>query len=160
MINTRYRFVLLMALFVICGSFTAALAQSQETRKFDEYGELRTKDENARLKNLVIEMKSDSKITAYILAYGGRRSGPKDALTKANKAKGYTLKTGKFKTSRVIAMDGGYKEEPTIEIWLVPAGADAPQASPSVDPSEVVPAKVVKKSGKKPVVKKTKTKRS
>ena len=34
-------------------------------------------------------------------------------------------------------MDGGYRENLTVELWIVPQGATAPTASPTVDPSEI-----------------------
>jgi hypothetical protein len=36
-----------------------------------------------------------------------------------------------------VTVDGGYKEDLTVELWIVPSGANPPTASPTVDPSEV-----------------------
>lgn len=142
----RYSFIFPIIVLILAGSLTNVFAQQGEARKFDEYGKLRTKDENARLDNLVLEMKNDSGMLVYIISYGGRRSRPKDAQTMATKAKSYVLKKGKFKSSRTVAMNGGYREEPMTELWIVPAGATPPEATPTVDPSEVTPPKVVKKT--------------
>ncbi len=142
----RYSFIFPIILFILAGSLTNVFAQQGEARKYDEYGKLRTKDENARLDNLVLEMKSDSGIIVYIISYGGLRSRPKDAQMMATKAKKYILKKGKLKSSRIMAISGGYREEPMTELWVVPPGATPPQATPTVDPSEVMSPKVVKKT--------------
>lgn len=147
-IDKHYRFIFPIILLILAGSLTNVSAQQGETRKFDEYGKLRTKDENARLDNLVLEMKSDPSITVYIISYGGRKSRPKDALLMANTAKKYSLKRGKFKSSRIVTMNGGYREEPMTEIWIVPPGANTPEVTPTVDPSEVMPPKVKRKTKK------------
>ena len=36
-----------------------------------------------------------------------------------------------------MTVDGGYREELTVELWVVPSGATPPPNSPTVDPSEV-----------------------
>ncbi len=153
--NKNCLLTFLAALLMLFCAANSVSAQTAEARKFDEYGKLRPKDEKARLDSLAAEMKSDSTVNAYIISYGGRQSRAAEAKNSANKAKSYFVKTRKIKSARISTMNGGYKEEPTTELWLVPNGAAAPYASPSVDPGEVVPPKVVKKK----VVKKGKSKR-
>jgi len=51
----------------------------------------------------------------------------------------------------MTTVDAGYREKPFTEVWIVPSGALPPQASPTVDPSEVRPPKPksAKKAAKK-----------
>jgi len=46
-------------------------------------------------------------------------------------------------------VDGGYREELTVELWVVPSGANPPSASPTVDPSEVKPARAPRRRGRR-----------
>ncbi|MBV8857759.1 MAG: hypothetical protein JOZ02_12560, partial [Acidobacteria bacterium] len=49
---------------------------------------------------------------------------------------------------RIVTVDGGYREELTVELWVVPSGATPPAASPTVDPSEVKPARAPRRRGR------------
>jgi len=172
--KTKRYILLFSALFLLSlgigTTITAQISQSPQSvslsekrqtaaRKFDEYGKIPLKDENARLDAFVQEMKNDAMAKGYIISYGGRKSRAKDALTMANKAKGYAVKKGKLKTLRIVTINGGYKEEPTTELWIVPSGAAAPVVSPTVDASEVIPAKVAVKAKSTKAKKKKSTKR-
>lgn len=125
---------------------TTMVKKQAEARKIDEYGKIRLADENARLDNFVVELKGDPTVQGYLIAYGGRRSQAGEAKKAAARAKTYLVKKRKLKAQRLTTVDGGYREEPSYELWLVPAGAQPPQPTPTVDPSEVMPAKSAKRA--------------
>jgi hypothetical protein len=106
-------------------------------RKIDEYGNIRFNDEKARLDNFAIELQNDPTAQGYVIAYGGRRGRAGEAQRRADRAKDYLVNTRGIDPSRIVTVDGGYREDLTVELWLVPSGADAPQQTPTVDPSEV-----------------------
>lgn len=135
-------------------SCTTSVMKKAEARKMDEYGKLRANDENARLDNFVIELQNDPTAQGYIIAYGGRTGRPGDGMKAAGKAKTYLVKTRGLASDRAMAMDGGHREEHTIELWIVPSGAQPPAPSPSVDPSEVKPAKPAKPAKRKTATRK------
>ena len=127
-------------------SATTGVRPNSKPRKFDEYGALKLADEHARLDNLAIEMQSDPMSQGYILTYGGKTSAGGAAQSSADKAKIYLVKTRGIDASRIVTVNGGYRDKPFTELWIVPSGASPPTASPTVDPSEVkTPKKVVKK---------------
>lgn len=105
--------------------------------KVDEYGNLRWGDEKARLDNFAIEVRNDPEALGYIVGYGGRRSRRGEALRRIGRAKRYLVAVRGIDASRVLVMDGGYREELTVELWVRPKGAQPPQPSPTVDPNEV-----------------------
>ena len=106
-------------------------------RKIDEYGNIRFNDEKARLDNYAIELQNDPTATGQIICYGGRKGRTGEAQRRCDRAKDYLVNTRGISADRIQTVDGGYKEDLTVELWIVPSGATAPQASPSVDPSEV-----------------------
>lgn len=106
-------------------------------RKFDEYGDIDFNDEKARLDNIAIELKNDPGTQLNIIGYAGRMARPGEALTKANRAKHYLDFERRLEAGRVVALDGGHREELILEFWIVPLGAQPPVSSPTVDPSEV-----------------------
>jgi hypothetical protein len=43
-----------------------------------------------------------------------------------------------FDYRRITTIDGGFREVPTTELWIVPPGAEPPRPTPSIKPDEVV----------------------
>jgi hypothetical protein len=106
-------------------------------RKFDEYGNIRFNDEKARLDNYAIQLQNEPGSQGYIIAYGGRRGVAGEAQARADRAKNYLVNTRGLEAGRLVTVDGGYREDLTVELWIVPTGANPPSASPTVDASEV-----------------------
>ncbi len=111
-----------------------------ECRKFDEFPSLAYDDTKARLDNLAIELQNNQDETAYVFVYAGRTSrvGQADAL--GRRAMEYLVNERGVDARRINMINGGYREEDYIEIWVCPPGAPAPQASPTVQPGDVRPS--------------------
>ncbi len=129
-------------------SGTTQVEMAVEARKIDEYGKTNLEDQMARLDNFAVQLQNEPNATAYIVSYGGRRSQPDEAQKTLDTTKNYLTKTRRMSPDRFTFINGGYREEPTTELWIVPAGATPPMASPTVDPSEVTPAKTPAKPDK------------
>jgi PKD domain len=121
-------------------SCTAGLPNA--ARKFDEYGNIKRNDEKARLDNFANELQANPGAQGYIIGYGGRHSRPGEGQARADRAKDYLVNSRGIDAGRLVTVDGGYKEEPTTELWIVPSGATPPTATPTVDASQVQPARV------------------
>jgi hypothetical protein len=106
-------------------------------QQFDTYGRIARNDEKARLDNFAVALQNDPGATGYIIAYGGRRGPAGEAQTRADFAKNYLVNSRGIDPGRLVTVDGGFREEATTELWLVPSGATPPTASPNVDASEV-----------------------
>ena len=107
------------------------------TRKFDEYGDIPFADEKARLDNFAIELQNDPTAQGYLICYGGRRAYEGEAQRRGKTAKDYLVKERGIEKARLVVIDGGYREERAVELFVVPSGASPPAASPTVDPKEV-----------------------
>jgi hypothetical protein len=105
--------------------------------KFDVYGNIPRNDVKARLDNFANELQNQPGSQGYIIAYGGRRGPVGEAQRRADFAKDYLVNTRGIDAGRLVTVDGGFMEEATTELWIVPAGATPPTASPTVDASEV-----------------------
>jgi PKD domain-containing protein len=123
-------------------SCTTSVMKKAEARKFDEYGKLLPKDENARLDNFMIELQSDPTTQAHIISYNTGRPG--DAQKAADRAKNYLIGKRGLDRSRVVTVTGGSREDPTVELWIVPSGAPLPKPTPAVKPSEPKPTSPAK----------------
>jgi hypothetical protein len=118
-------------------SCSTAVTTRPQAQKIDEYGNIRFNDEKARLDNYAISLQNDPTAQGYIICYGGRRGRAGEAQARCDRAKNYLVTTRGIDASRIVTVDGGYRESLTVELWLVPSGATPPSASPTVDPSEV-----------------------
>ena len=133
-------------------SCTVSIMKKPEARKLDEFGKIKSEDENSRLDNLLIELQMDPTASGYIITYGGRASRPGDARKAAARAKDYLVKKRGFDPGRIGTMDGGYREQPVTELWIVPSGAQPPQPTPTIErgaPKVTSPTKPKTKTGKK-----------
>jgi hypothetical protein len=121
----------------VSNSCTTNFPLVKVARKIDEYGNIRFNDEKARLDNFAIELQNDPTAQGYLICYGGRRGRAGEAQRRCDRAKDYLVTTRGIDASRIVTVDGGYKEELSVELWIVPSGATPPTASPTVQPSEV-----------------------
>jgi hypothetical protein len=107
------------------------------SRKIDEYGNLRWGDERARLDNVAIEIRNDPTAVAYLVCYGGRRAREREAGRRCARAARYLKRAAGAEDARVVTLDGGFREDLTVELWLLPSTVGPPGVVPTVDPSEV-----------------------
>lgn len=118
--------------------------------KIDAYGDLSPGDEKARLDNFAAELMNVPDSIGYIVSYAGRRARVGEARTRADRAKSYLTSKHGIDTGRVVVIDGGHRDERTVELYAFPRDARAPSASPTVDPSEVI---IIKEGEAEPRVK-------
>jgi hypothetical protein len=118
-------------------SCTTSVTLSIDRGKIDEYGNIPMDDEKARLDNYAIELQNDPTAQGYLICYGGRVGYEGEAQRRCDRAKDYLVNTRGISAERIVTLDGGYKEDLTVELWLIPAGAAPPRASPTVDPAQV-----------------------
>ena len=102
-------------------SFT--VNQPTVSRKFDEYGDIRFNDEKARLDNYAIQLQNEPGATGYIVVYAARTGPAGQAQARADRAKDYLVNTRGIDAARIITIDGGCREELTVELWITPQGA-------------------------------------
>jgi hypothetical protein len=121
----------------VTNSCTTSFKVTPTSRKVDEYGNIRFNDEKARLDNFAIELQNDPTSQGYLICYGGRRGRKGEATARCDRAKNYLVSTRGIDASRIVTVDGGYRENLTVELWVVPSGATPPTATPTVQPSEV-----------------------
>ena len=109
-------------------------------REFDTCCSCSYDDQKARLDNLAVELQNDPTTKTYIFSYGGRTSAVGQADRLLARARDYLVSERGIDASRIILMNGGFREEDCVEVWVVPQGATAPTASPTVQPGDVRPA--------------------
>jgi hypothetical protein len=85
---------------------------------FDQYGGVSATDEQMHLDRLVEYLNETPGSIAYVVAYAGRRSCVREAEWRANRAQKYLVEGKKIKADRIVAVDGGYRDELTIDLFI------------------------------------------
>jgi hypothetical protein len=149
--KTKLQFV-----FVCFLLFTSNAFAQQEARKFDEMGQASCDDAKARLDHFAIQLQSDPTVTGYIIFYGGKSYSHTIYNRKTKQYVGVQLlpRRGEAKARittwidyltdnrgvdrrRLKVLDGGYREEPTIEYWIAPSGAKPPTPTPTLTEKKI-----------------------
>lgn len=150
--RTRTALVYLLSLTVIV-SASALISQARHLDqrdgppKMDEYGDICWAREKEILQNFAIRLKNEPNTRGYILTYAGRRTPSLQlARKRGERAKRYLIKLG-LPADRIVAVDAGFREHLTWEIWVVPEGTAPPFPTPTVKKTEV---EIISKSDKKP----------
>ena len=110
-------------------------------REFDECNNCTFDDQKARLDNLAVELQNDPSTRGYILAYGGRMSPVGQVNKLMSRARDYLVTQRGIDASRLVVVNGGFREDDSVELWIVPSGAAAPLPTPTVQAGEVNPGK-------------------
>lgn len=105
--------------------------------RFDEFGDIKVKNEEARLDNFSIELANSEPSTGYITLYAGRQSYKGEAAGRLVRAKNYLVKVRKINPARIVTIDGGYREDFVIELNIFPPGSTPPSAFPTLSPKEI-----------------------
>jgi len=103
--------------------------------KFGEFGELEWKAITENLKVLV-DFLAQSPDNLFVIVYAGKKSERGYAFNWMRKLKDELVFDG-LAQRRIMAMDGGFREDPAYEFWIVPIGAEPPRPSPTVRREEV-----------------------
>ncbi|HRI05039.1 MAG TPA: hypothetical protein PLL77_14985 [Pyrinomonadaceae bacterium] len=127
-------------------SSTGFVKAAIKAQKYDEFGSINLEDEWARLDNFAIGLQNDPMATGYIIIYGGRKSKKGYAATTIKRMKTYLVRQRGMDAARFKTVDGGLREDPSGELWLVPQGAAPPVATPTVEPKPTVKKPINKKS--------------
>jgi hypothetical protein len=115
----------------------AAIPQLTPPKRFDEFPSIAFDDDKARLDNLAIELQNNPGATGYVIAYAGRNSRVGEADRMGRRAADYLSATRGISRDRIVTINGGYRDANTFELWLVPQGAEAPHATPTVSPDQI-----------------------
>ncbi len=94
--------------------------------KFDEYGSVSFTQEKARLDQFAIALQQEPGSRAVIIAYGANDG---EAPARLARARNYLVNTRGIDFGRVVLTDGGCREEPATELWVVPSGGTMPTPS-------------------------------
>jgi len=127
--------ILILVLSLVCGR---CFGVPEEARKLLEMGAADCESEMAFLDVLARNLSEQPDLRAYVLIYGGRKDTKRDEIQiRGARMQRYVVETRGIAITRVEVVNGGYRERFTVELWLVPQGAESPVATPTVKSQQV-----------------------
>jgi hypothetical protein len=105
--------------------------------RFREYGDISRRDENAVLDSFAIQLLNTPDARGHIIVYAGQKATVGEAVLRAQRIKDYLVNVRKISSERVNAIDGGYRVDFSVVMYLIPPGAEPPPPMPTLDPSAV-----------------------
>jgi hypothetical protein len=99
-------------------------------RKFDEFPDITSNDERARLDNFMIELKTDPTSTAYVIVYPSRRDRTGDVQTHTRRIVDYLVNSRGLDARRIVTLVGPPRGKLLVELWNMPQGATPPTPVP------------------------------
>jgi len=62
---------------------------------------------------------------------------PSEAKSRGNRARAYLINKRALSPTRIVAIDGGYREKFSVELYALPENANPPDIVPTLAPREV-----------------------
>jgi hypothetical protein len=120
-------------LLVMIGDASAAV----EARKIDEATNFNWEDLMARLDFYAIQLQNEPAASGHIIVYDGQRSRRGEVQGWTLCIKNYLVERRGLDSKRIMIVNGGYRGNTTVEMWLVPPADSPPKATPTVKPKDV-----------------------
>jgi hypothetical protein len=92
----------------------------------------RSFDLNMAIDNFMISLDNHPDALGYVIVYESRNSVTKNEAIA--KVKRFFVRRHYFE-KRVRLLPGGFREDETVDLWMLPRNAETPPFSPTVDPS-------------------------
>ena len=142
-LNKNMRNLFLSLIFCLLSCFSVF---SQTAEKFDEFGYINCEEYLARMDATLNRAHENSSSTVVIFVYEGKEQVynhrknkielflPKfgSAKAKIRSIKGYILLKN-FPLERFKFIQAGFRENSSVEIWLVPSGVNQPKPTPTLE---------------------------
>ena len=120
-----------------CSGFPRLDGSVTNATRFDQYGDLDFISETGRLDTFAIALDQTANLKGYIVVYAGKVSCPDEARSRANRARAYLINKRALSPTRISAIDGGYREQYSVELYVLPGDAVPPDIVPTIARSKV-----------------------
>ncbi len=104
--------------------------------KYGDFGEVAPEAFTRNIKSLA-EYLTQSPDNIWVIAYAGRTSERNFTFSWVKRIREELTMAG-VAPKRINAMDGGFRETPLFDFWLVPNGSEPPRPMPTVRREEIV----------------------
>jgi hypothetical protein len=149
----------LWLIFLVNGSFTvAAQTEQSKPRLHEQFNQITSGYAKAILDSYLVSLNAEPQAAAFIIVYGKSSNDcvyVRNAKTKKNELKAvlplkgviqprrinfyrnYLINIRGFDPSRLVIVDGGYRENEATELWIVSPGQDNPTPTPTLEEKNI-----------------------
>jgi hypothetical protein len=110
---------------------------SDDTRKFDEFSRSNWESAMAHLDNFALALQNNPNSIGVVIIYGGQHGRRGEARAWSRCIRRYLVQTRGTDANRIVLIDGGYREQLTVELWETPDKHHLPKLEPHVKPGDV-----------------------
>lgn len=100
------------------------------SRKVDEYQALKFSEERLRLDQFAWRLHNEPGSKGYIIIYDATDTRKISVRKRGERAKKYLIKERGFPETRIVVVNGGRRDKHSVELFITPAGALPPIATP------------------------------
>ena len=93
---------------------------------FDQYGDLKFEDEQARLDNFAIQLMNEPSAIGYILMSAGQVTFANETAEHLARARSYMLDVREIDRNRIVTLDCGFSNDLDIHLYIGNPGATPP----------------------------------
>jgi hypothetical protein len=122
---------------LIAGSPLIGRAQDDSARKLDQFTKPNWEDAMAHLDNLALMLQNDPMALGVVFVYGGQGRRPHEADAYSNCMKDYLVRRRAVDVNRLVFINGGYRQDFSVEFWLARDRAQIPKATPTTKSTAV-----------------------
>ncbi len=122
---------------LIASSSLIGHAQDDAARKLDEFTKPNWEGAMAHLDNLTIMLQNDPVALGVVFVYGGQRRRRNEADAYSNCMKDYLVRRRAVDVNRLVFINGGYRQDFSVEFWLARDRAQIPKATPTIKSTAV-----------------------
>ena len=142
-LKTIVRYGVIVVSVVLGASSVDATAQETGRdaiySRFEEYHAETPHDKIRELLDAFAQhLKSNPSLKAFLISYGGKQSCRNEALLRARLATRYLSKTHGISSSRSAILNGGYREDWVVELWVGSPGATPPSPTRTINRKQVM----------------------
>jgi len=94
--------------------------------KFDEYGDIKYRDEQARLDNFAIQVSNWPKSSGIVLMSAGQKTFKGEVPYRLARAKSYLTQIRGMDSSRILTIDCGFSRELLVALYVIPVEGPMP----------------------------------
>jgi hypothetical protein len=126
---------LILATIVILSSAIPEVGQIIDRDRFPGYT---FEQMRPHLDAFADELKRKSTLRGYIIFYGGRQGCVNEVKNRMKRTRDYLSKKYGIKGTSLLLVNGGFREELEMELYLSERGRPVPKAAPTLNRSEVI----------------------
>jgi hypothetical protein len=125
---------------IVLGVNRVAVAQQivvDYTSKFDEFYGSDWESAMGHLDNFALQMQNSPHMIGVLIVYGGQRGRRGESRAWSSCLKSYLVTRRGIERKQIVMIDGGYREDLTVELWVTADRKHMPDPVPLVKPKDV-----------------------